>query len=365
MNQTLKKQTEQLKALVLCAGKGTRLSPLTDQLAKPLIPIANQPMLFYVLDRIKEVGITDIGIVVSPGNLKQIRQAVGTGSTWNASIEYIVQEEAKGLAHAVLSAENYIGTSSFMLFLGDNLIGENLKPFVAKFFKGNSTASILLKEVIDPRAFGVAVLDSSGRVIQMEEKPREPKSNLAMLGIYLLRPDIFEAAKNIGPSRRGELEITDALQWILNNNKSIESYVIKSWWLDTGKREDLLLANRVILEEARKNDIHGKIDDESHLIGDISLGENSIIINSTITGPVAISNGCRINNSEIGPDISINTNSIVENSILKNDIILDSCHIHNIKLADSLIGTNTEIISLEKRKEVSGIVTGCNTKMVL
>ncbi len=365
MNRTSNKQNEKLKALVLCAGKGTRLSPLTDHLAKPLIPVANRPMLFYVLDRIIEVGINDIGIVVSPGNLKQMRQTVGTGANWNASIEYIVQEEAKGLAHAVLSAEEYLGKSPFMLFLGDNLIGENLKPFLENFLTGDSAASILLKEVADPRAFGVAVLDSSGRVIQMEEKPREPKSNLAMLGIYLLRPEIFEAAKSISPSRRGELEITDALQWLLDSGKTIDSYTVSGWWLDTGKRDALLLANRVILDESKNRNLLGEIDGTSLLEGNISLGKLSSLTNSQITGPVLIAEGCRIINSVIGPYTSIGANSIIENSILENDIILADCRVGELKLTDSLIGINTEILSLGKKAEVNGIITGCNTKMVL
>ncbi len=365
MNRASKKQSTGLKALVLCAGKGTRLSPLTDHLAKPLIRIANRPMLFYVLDRIKEVGIYEVGIVVSPSNLQQIRQAVGTGANWNASIEYIVQAEAKGLAHAVLSAEKYIGASSFMLFLGDNLIGENLKPFLEIFIAGDSAASILLKEVADPRAFGVAVLDSCGRVIQMEEKPREPKSNLAMLGIYLLRPEIFEAAKSISPSRRGELEITDALQWLLDNGKTIDSYVIKSWWLDTGKREALLQANRVMLDESKKRNLLGEIDGKSLLEGSINLGKLSSLTNSQITGPVSIAEGCRIINSVIGPYTSIGANSIIENSILGNDIILADCRVSELKLTDSLIGLNTEILSPGKKAEVTGIITGCNAKMVL
>lgn len=365
MSKIPAKQNHGLKALVLCAGKGTRLSPLTDHLPKPLIPVANRPILFYVLDRIKEVGISEVGIVVSPSNTKQIQQTIGIGSAWNFHVEYIIQSEAKGLAHAVLSAEEYLGTSPFILFLGDNLIGENLKPFTDKFLQGNYGASILLKEVADPRAFGVAELDSTGRVINMEEKPREPKSNLAMLGIYLLSPEIFEAAKKINPSRRGELEITDALQWLLDNGKTIGSYTVKGWWLDTGKKEDLLLANRVILEEMGESDLHGKRDEESYLQGNISLGKNSLLINSKITGPVSISDGCRITDSSIGPNTSIGANTIIKNSNLENDIILDNCHIHDIELTNSLIGVNAEVFSRENKAKASGLLSGCNLKIVL
>jgi glucose-1-phosphate thymidylyltransferase len=359
------KQKQELKALVLCAGKGTRLSPLTDSMAKPSIPIANKPILFYVLDRIQEVGISEIGIVVSPGNQAQIKKVVGTGSVWHARVEYIVQTEAKGLAHAAMTAEKYLNGSPFLLFLGDNLIGDDLVSFVSKFRKGKSAASILLKEVPDPRLFGVAELDSSGKVVHLVEKPKEPKSNLAMLGIYLFRPDIHLAARQIKPSWRGELEITDAIQWLIDNGKTVESYIFDGWWLDTGKMDDLLKANRVILEESGKCDLQGKIDGLSRVEGNVALGAGSSLINSMVTGPVSIATGCKIKNSIIRPYTSIGNNSIIEDSLLENDIILEYCHIHNLELTGSIIGTNTEVFSQRNKAIASGLLSGCQTKIEL
>ena len=334
-----------LKALVLCAGKGTRLNPLTDYVAKPLIPVANRPILFYILDRIKGAGISEIGIVVSPDNREQIQKAVGTGSAWQAKVKYIVQTEAKGLAHAVITAENYLKDSPFLMFLGDNLIDDNLTAFVSKFRRGKFAASILLKEVPDPSSFGVAELNRSGKVIRMVEKPKEPKSNLAMLGIYLFRPAIHQATKQIKPSWRGELEITDALQWLLDNGHSIDSHIIDGWWLDTGKREDLLAANRVILEEQNKRVFKGTMDNLSRIEGNINLEKGTSLINTTVKGPASIAAGCVICNSTIGPYTSIGPNSRIENAHLANDIIMENCNINNLNLTDSIIGFNSIISS--------------------
>ena len=358
------KNPADLKALVLCAGKGTRLRPLTDSIAKPLVPVANRPILFYVLDRIKQVGITEIGIVVSPDNREQIQQAVGNGAAWHARVEYIIQTEAKGLAHAVITAASYLNGSPFLMFLGDNLIGDDLIPFVNKFRKEQCNAFILLKEVPDPRLFGVAELDSSGKVVRLVEKPKEPKSNLAMVGVYLFRPEIHQATQQIKPSWRGELEITDAIQWLLDNGKTVYSHVIRGWWLDTGKKDDLLAANRVILDESRKRKIKGKIDNQSCVEGYVDLSESSSLVNSTVRGPVSIADGCQIVNSTIGPYNSIGANTVIENSHLENDIILEKCLIRNIEhLTDSLIGQNSEIIGQTDGPKALKLFVGSYTRV--
>ncbi len=354
----------QMKALILCAGKGTRLSPLTDSIAKPLIPVANRPILFYVLDKIKEVGISEIGIVVSPDNRYQIQKTVGSCSDWNFHIEYIVQSEAKGLAHAVLSAENFLKKSSFLLFLGDNLIGENLNSFVTNFQKRKCSAYILLKEVCNPRFFGVAELDNTGKVICLEEKPAEPRSNLALIGVYLFGSISHKAAGSIQPSRRGELEITDAIQWLLDNGKAVYSQIVTGWWFDTGKKEDLLEANRFILDETCKLDIKAIVDAQSLLIGNVKIEEKCSIVNSRITGPAIIGSGCKIINSTIGPYVSLGSGTVIEESQLKNNIVLQDCQILRVEnLIDSIIGPGTTISSGKEKRVTSGLLTGSGTNI--
>ncbi len=353
-----------MKALVLCAGKGTRLNPLTNTIAKPLIPVANRPILFYILDKIQEAGISKIGIVVSPENRSQIQLAVSNASGWKADIEYIVQSEARGLAHAVIAADSFLKTSTFLMFLGDNLIGGNFKSFVANFRRNKYSAYILLKEVADPRFFGVAELDSSGKVIRLEEKPAKPRSNLALVGVYLFDPAIHRAVREIIPSARGELEITDAIQWLLDKGNPVYSQTLDSWWFDTGKREDLLAANRVILEESIQINVKGKIDNLSRVSGNVLIEENAAVINSRITGPVSIASGSKIVNSSIGPFVSLGGNTVIEDSNLENDIILTGSHVHKVEnLTDSVIGLYTEISGKKEIRQASALLTGCNVRI--
>lgn len=338
-----------MKALLLAGGKGTRLKPLTNTTAKQLLPVANKPIIFYVLDQIREAGIDDIGIVISPQTGTWIEEAVGDGSKWQAKITYILQAEPGGLAHAVKTAQNFLSDSPFLMFLGDNLIEGGTKGFVEEFNTLHPDALILLKEVPDPRSFGVAELDSSGRVVHMVEKPREPKSNLALVGVYLFTPEVHQAIAQIKPSWRGELEITDAIQKLLEMGKEIRSHILQGWWLDTGKKDDLLEANRVVLDDYLRQEIEGQVDSQSQIVGRVEIRRGANIINSIIRGPVSIAEGCRISNSFIGPFTSIGAGAVIEDSSIEHSVILENCHILKIeRLADSVIGRGTEVVKGEQ-----------------
>jgi glucose-1-phosphate thymidylyltransferase len=343
-----------MKALVLAGGKGTRLKPLTHTIAKQLLPIANKPILFYVLEQIKEAGITDIGVIISPETGNLIRDAAGDGSRWGVKITYIVQSEAAGLAHAVKTAGDFLGSEPFLMFLGDNLIQGGIKKLVQEFERNSPEALIMLKEVANPGMFGVAELDASGRLVHLVEKPKEPRSNLALVGIYLFTPEIHRAISQIKPSWRGELEITDAVQKLLETGREVRSQILPGWWLDTGKKDDILEANRAVLDEFLTTDIKGEVDSRSQVVGRVEIGTGARVENSTVRGPVSISGGCRIKDSFIGPFTSIGENTIIENSNVEHSVILNNCRIYSIKgMEDSLLG---EAVELREKGEGSGAI---------
>jgi len=333
-----------MKALILAGGKGTRLRPLTNTVPKHLLPVANKPIIFYGLEQIAEAGIKEIGIVVSPETRDDLKQALADGSRWGAKITYIMQSQALGLAHAVKSARDFLGEDVFLLFLGDNLIQDGVKGLVEEFNAHNPEGLIVLKEVADPRAFGVAEVEASGKVIRVVEKPKEPKSNLAIVGAYIFTPLIHRLIDELKPSWRGEYEITDAIQKLLENGRDVRSHVLQGWWLDTGKKEDLLEANRTLLDEYLKRSIRGNIDSSSQVSGRVEIMEGAGIENSSIRGPVIIAPNCRIVNSFVGPYTSIGENTVIENSSLEYSLVLSDAQIRDIScLTDSVIGRYAEI----------------------
>jgi glucose-1-phosphate thymidylyltransferase len=328
-----------LKALVLSGGKGTRLRPLTYTTAKQLIPVANRPILHYVMSQIADAGIGDVGVIVSPDTGESVKRSLSS-NPWKLNITYIAQTEPLGLAHAVKVARRFLGDDSFMMYLGDNLIGTDVKEFIGRFESSRADAAILLKEVEDARMFGVAQVDDDGTVVRLVEKPKDPPSNLALVGVYIFSRAIHGAIDEIRPSSRGELEITDAIQRLIDGGNPVQSHVLEGWWLDTGKKDNLLTANSIVLDEWVERDIRGHVDDASELVGRIVVEENAEVQRSTIRGPVVIGKGTRIADCFVGPYTSIGNDCVLEDSSVEHSVILDRARISGVeRLMDSLLGT--------------------------
>ena len=348
-----------MKALILSGGRGARLKPLTNTIAKQLLPVANKPILYYILEQITAAGVNDIGIVVSPGTGEKIEEAVGNGSYWNAKITYILQSKPLGLAHAVKTAQDFLGNSPFLLFLGDNLIEGEIKIFVEEFNQQLPDALILLKETSTPRLFGIAEVDNSGKVSRLVEKPKEPKSNLALVGVYFFTQEIHQAIDQIKPSQRGEIEITDAIQKLIDMGRTVQSRLLTGWWFDIGKKDDLLAANRVVLEGLLQPSIKGEVDPNSQIMGRVEIREGTRVENSVVRGPLSLAEGCRIKDSVIGPFTSIAAETIIEHSCIERSVILESCSISNIeRLEDSVIGRGTKIIGLRRNSKAARLFIG-------
>ncbi|MEM3485686.1 MAG: glucose-1-phosphate thymidylyltransferase [Candidatus Methanomethyliaceae archaeon] len=354
-----------MKALVLAGGKGTRLRPLTYTMAKQLIPVANRPILHYVMDQISGVGIKEVGVVIAPETGQQIKGALAE-NPWGLNFSFILQEEPKGLAHAVMVARDFLGESTFLMYLGDNLIGQDIKGFVDEFLSSNPEALILLKEVEDPRMFGVAEIDEKGNVKRLIEKPKVPPSNFALVGIYLFSPSIQEAIAEIKPSFRGELEITDAIQRLLEKGKTVRSFILKHWWLDTGKKDDLLEANRVVLDEWIRRELEGEVDTQSKIVGRVSLARGARVERSTIRGPAVIGEGTVIKDSFIGPYTSIGNNCVIEGSVLEHSVVLDGARLTSIeRLEDSVIGRNAVVASWRENARALRLMIGDDAEVRL
>ena len=348
-----------MKALVLAGGRGTRLRPLTHTAAKQLVPVANRPILFYVLDNLGDAGIKEVGVIVSPETHKPIEQAAGDGSRWGFKIEYLLQREPLGLAHAVQVARPFLGESPFVMYLGDNLIGSGIREFCKTFEKSQADALILLKQVEDPSSFGVVEIDSQGRVLSLVEKPKQPRSDLALVGIYFFSPAVHRAVEEIQPSWRGELEITDAIQRLLDSARHVVSHVLKEWWIDTGKKDDLLAANTAVLDEWVGRKIDGKVDKESQVMGRVTIGRESSIRGSTVRGPVIIGENVSVENSFIGPFTSVGNGSQIVHSVIEHSVILEGVSIQNVdRLEDSLVGNGAKIFQDQSSRHAYRLMVG-------
>ena len=345
-----------MKALVLAGGSGTRLRPITHTSAKQLVPVANKPVLFYCLETLLEAGIDDIGIIVGETQ-QEIREAIGDGSRFGVKVTYIEQPDPLGLAHAVKISEDFLKDDDFVMFLGDNLIKDGISTLVKEFNKNKPNAQILLAEVENPSQFGVAQLNGNKKVVKLVEKPKDPASNLALVGVYMFDKSIMKAVNSIKPSNRNELEITDAIQHLIDSGHEVEPHVIKGWWKDTGKLEDMLEANRMMLEGVEGNE--GEVDKDSKLFGSVRLEKGSKIINSVIRGPVTIGENTVVDNSYIGPFSSIYYDCVIKNSEIEHSIILEKSSVSDMhRIEDSLVGKNVTISKTEQKPKAYRLMLG-------
>jgi glucose-1-phosphate thymidylyltransferase len=352
-----------MKGLILSGGKGTRLRPLTHTSAKQLVPVANKPVLFYAIEAIVAAGITEIGIIVGDTR-REIKAAVGDGSRFGARVTYIEQDAPRGLAHAVMIAEDFLGDSPFVMYLGDNLIAGGIRPLVEEFRDLGCNSEILLAEVSNPEQFGVAELTDDGKIRRLVEKPKRPKSNLALVGVYMFDSTIHESVRRIKPSKRGELEITDAIQDLIDRGLSVHPHVVRGWWKDTGKLEDMLEANRIMLEGLEGNAL-GKAGKSSRIEGRVELGEGVELIDSLVRGPVVIGAGARIENAFVGPYTSIGERCQIVRCEIENSIILSDSELCDIPLRidGSLIGRNVRIVKTDFKPKAYRFMVGDNSEV--
>jgi len=351
---------EDLKGLILSGGAGTRLRPITHTSAKQLVPVANKPVLFYGIEALVEAGITDIGVIIAPDTGEEIRLAAGDGSDFGARITYIEQEAPLGLAHALLTAEEYLGQSRFVMYLGDNLLRDGITDLVQVFRDSEPDALILLTHVEDPSSYGVAELNGE-RVVRLVEKPQDPPSDLALVGVYMFTPAIFEAAHSITPSGRGELEITDAIDALIETERRVESHIVKGWWKDTGKLEDMLEANRLVLEDIQPR-IDGQLDSESRVEGRVAIEEGAKLERTIVRGPAIIGAGARLSDAYIGPYTAIDRDVAISGSEIEHSIVLAGSSIRNLhaRMEASLLGKNVSLSRSEGMPKTLRFLVGDN-----
>ncbi len=351
-----------MRGLILSGGKGTRLRPLTYTSAKQLVPVANKPVLFYGIEALVAAGIREIGIVVGETHA-EIREAVGDGSRWGARVTYIEQDAPRGLAHAVLISEPFLAGKPFVMYLGDNLLNKGITPFVEEFVAARPAAQILLARVPDPHRFGVAEL-VDGRVVRLVEKPKEPISDYALVGVYMFGPEVFESVKRIKPSQRNELEITDAIQDLIDRGLEVRPHIVDGWWKDTGKLDDMLEANRLILDTIARR-VDGTVDAESRVEGKVIIEAGAIVERSVIRGPVIIGAGSHIVHAYVGPFTSIMNDVEIRDSEIEHSIVLEGSVISDLasRIEDSLIGKNVRIYRLPVKPSAYRFMLGDSSEI--
>jgi len=358
-----------MKGVILHGGHGTRLRPLTHTGPKQLIPVANKPISQYVLEDLRDSGITDIAIILGDIYPEKVREYYGDGRKFRVKITYIYQDRPRGIAHAVSLCRDFVGNEPFVVYLGDNLLKSGIKRYVEKFRSSDMDAMILLCKVKEPQRFGVAQFDKSGRLVKLVEKPKVPPSNYALTGIYFFKPVVFEMIKQLKPSWRGELEITDAIQLLLENGYYVGYDFVSGWWKDTGTFQDILDANRLVLDEKAKAKIEGIVEDGAVVEGRVIIEKNAVVKrNSVIRGPASIGEGTIIGpNAYVGPYTSIGKNCKIENSEVENSVILDGVEIINIKerITESLIGSYCRIIGGTTRPAGHRFVLGERASITL
>ncbi len=354
-----------MKALVLAGGKGTRLRPITFTRAKQLVPVANKPILFYAIEAIAQAGIAEVGVIVGD-TAEEVRAALGDGSRWGVSITYVPQEAPLGLAHAVKIAEEYMAGEPFVMYLGDNLIANGITHFIEQFRDGGAAAQILLAHVPNANQFGVAELGPDGEVVRLVEKPVEPPSDLALVGVYLFDASIFSAVNSIEPSARGELEITDAIQWLIDHGHTVRPHIIDGWWKDTGRLEDMLEANRIMLD-ALEPQVLSEPGEGAVLHGRVGVGTGTTIVNSVVRGPAIIGEGCEVRDAYIGPYTSVGDGCKVLGSELEHSILLRDSRVEHIgsRMADSLLGVNAVVRRKPGLVSATRVMIGDNSEVDL
>ena len=347
----------EIKGLILSGGAGTRLRPITHTYAKQLVPVANKPVLFYGIEALVEAGVTDIGIIIAPLTGDEVREAVGDGSQFGAEVTYIEQAEPAGLAHAVLTAEDFLAGSSFVMYLGDNLLRDGVPALVERFRDETPDAMILLTQVDDPTAFGVAELEGE-KVVRLVEKPEDPPSDMALVGVYLFSPAIFDAARRLEPSARGELEITEAIQILIDDGLEVRSEVVSGWWKDTGQLSDMLEANRLVLDDIGTR-LDGTIED-SRVEGRVIVEEGAVLRNSVVRGPAVIGRDAVVDGAYIGPYTSIGDGVRVTNSEVEHSILLPGSSVENLgaRIEASLLGREVRVTRSDSLPKTMQLLVG-------
>ncbi|MFI7642189.1 glucose-1-phosphate thymidylyltransferase [Nonomuraea sp. NPDC049400] len=351
-----------MKALVLAGGKGTRLRPLTHTSAKQLVPIANKPVLYYGLEAIRNAGITEVGIIVGD-TAREVREAVGDGSRFGLEVTYLPQEEPLGLAHCVLIAREFLADEPFVMYLGDNFLVNGIADLVDAYRRADYDAQILLTKVAEPQLYGVAELGPDGEIIGLEEKPEHPRSDLAIVGVYTFSPAIHDAVRAISPSARGELEITDAIRWLVDNGHRVHSHLVSGYWKDTGRLQDMLECNRIVLETVER-DIKGTVDGLSEITGRVVIEPGAVVENSVVRGPAVLGANTKIIGSYIGPYTSVGEGCVLEGAEVEYSIILGESSIRGVSgLTNSLIGRNVEVTRATGLPNMNQLMVGDHSKI--